>query len=319
MVLLGGSAYGVARVGRGSTSPGFGAADIDDFAISDSLLDNARGGAAVARGAAGSARQRQQQRTSGQQRHHSHHALHEEAHDRRAALEQQQEQHVVAATQQEHAGAAAGHGGSELTQEQLEQQHLLELQHLEQQHALAQQHALTGAAGAAAADPSGSGGQPDDTAVAAHVAAHIAAQQALPQREGPSLYSANLSGGLFLQGRGALLTPSRHRARLQSAPTGRCACLCCRQQQGRADCPCQHASKCSAPPLCPGCSGGHPRAHSVHREPHGQGDAGGERRLALRLHGWVGSAAAWVLELCCLAPGWLGPSLVGPHGQPQPC
>ena len=38
-------------------------------------------------------------------------------------------------------------------------------------------------------------GQHADPGVAAAVAAHIAAQQALPQRNGPSLYSANLSGG----------------------------------------------------------------------------------------------------------------------------
>lgn len=198
-VLLGGSIYGVARVGRGN-SGGMAAAGIDEFALSDALLDNARvgtllGAAAAAKVAAGRGSSMEGSGSRQQQQRHGaahHHHVHEDVHDRRAALEQQhhqqqQEQHVLA--------AAAGGGAvvQEVTQEQLEQQHLAQLQHLEQQHALAAQQALEEQQQQQQQHVGGAE-HGHDPALEEHVAAHIAAQQALPRREGPSLYSANLSG-----------------------------------------------------------------------------------------------------------------------------
>ena len=100
-----------------------------------------------------------QQRLQQQQQHPPVH-VHEDVHDRRAAMEQ-------------HAAAAAALGAdADEEQAALEAQHVAQLKALEQQG--------------------------HDAATAAHVAAHIAQQQAMPQREGPSLYAADLSGGAVI-------------------------------------------------------------------------------------------------------------------------
>ena len=112
--------------------------------------------------------------------------------DRRAAIEQeqhqqqQQQQHELLHPE-EHPDEALG-GTEEQQQERLEQEHLQGLQHLEHQQHPGQQRSEP-------QQQQQQQGQHADPGVAAAVAAHIAAQQALPQRNGPSLYSANLSGG----------------------------------------------------------------------------------------------------------------------------
>lgn len=191
-VLLAGSIYGVARVARGSGGSSGGAASIDILALNDALMDNARvGGARGGAAAAARAQQQQQQHSSGQQH------LHEDVHDRRAALEQHHLQQAAAAgeadgLEQQQAQQQGADSGAGLTQEQLEFQHLQELQLLEQQHALAAQRAADeqqqGQEGGVLA-----AAQLQEAGTQEHVAAHIAAQQALPRREGPTLYSANLS------------------------------------------------------------------------------------------------------------------------------
>jgi glutathione peroxidase len=103
--------------------------------------------------------------------------VHEDAPDRRAALEQRAAKAAAlgAAALGLHDSTGGGGGGIEggavldadAEQAELEAEHLARLQALEDQG--------------------------HDPHTAAHVAAHIAEQQALPQREGPSLYTANLS------------------------------------------------------------------------------------------------------------------------------
>ena len=221
--MLAGSIYGVMRVGR----PGL-ATGPDDFGLADgAFYDGAAVGAGVG---AGALRHKQQHRQ--QQRHHLHggsdvhdvHSseagalhLHDDVHDRRAAMEErhaataasaaltkaaaeatlaqqagQQQRQDAQEQQQQPAvhhsadveawdaiGAAdTGPDASQVQQAQLEAQHLAELHHLEAQ--------LGGPGSLAQLHP--------DPDVAAAVAAHIAEQQAMPRREGPSLYSANLSG-----------------------------------------------------------------------------------------------------------------------------
>ncbi|KAI7839624.1 hypothetical protein COHA_006624 [Chlorella ohadii] len=155
--LLGGSLYGVARLGRvGLLGTGSSRGSGDGFPL-------------------GTSTGQQQQQL--QQHQHPPVHVHEDAPDRRAALEQ----HAAEAAALGAAAAGGGlHGGggggidapvldagADSEQAELEAEHLARLQALE-----AQGH---------------------DPHTAAHVAAHIAEQQSLPQREGPSLYASNLS------------------------------------------------------------------------------------------------------------------------------
>lgn len=204
--LVGGSVYGAARVGRSGGGGGaVAAAGLDEFALSDSLLDNARvGGAALIEGGAlgggsgvgglhgGLLRQQQQGRGQRARAQAEQHHLHDDVLDRRAALEQQHEAATAAGAGTE------GLSAEEAEQQRLEAQHLAELRYLEAQHALAAQHAHGQQQEQRSEEQrkqAGAHGE-HEPALTEHIAAHIAAQQALPRREGPSLYSANLSGEL---------------------------------------------------------------------------------------------------------------------------
>ncbi len=212
--LLGGSLYGVARLGRvGLLGTGSSRGSGDGFPLGTSTG------------------QQQQQ----QQHQHPPVHVHEDAPDRRAALEQ----HAAEAAALGAAAAGGGlHGGggggidapvldagADSEQAELEAEHLARLQALE-----AQGH---------------------DPHTAAHVAAHIAEQQSLPQREGPSLYASNLSGALWAPSVLCMLSVcaccsccGRGRLDVQLRPDGcRSACFsdtlrrCCHGRTGHSACP----------------------------------------------------------------------------------
>lgn len=192
-VMLGASIYGVARLGRASGLAAGGGPE--DFPLGSSLDGSRQGQQQQSGAAAGGA-------AAGATRHQHPPHVHEDVADRRAALGQQ---HAVAVEAAAAAVAAAGAEGGGILQagsgdgilrdDAVAEQAALELEHLAELQRLEEERRGDPAAAAVAAAGAGEegGALPQDPAVAAHVAAHIAAQQALPRRDGPSLYAANLS------------------------------------------------------------------------------------------------------------------------------
>ena len=164
-MLLCACVFGVARLGRHGSGVAGGH---DDFPLGAALLDGSRVGQQHFEGAAAAGAQQQQQ--------HAPH-VHADAHDGRQAME---------------GGAAAAAAAEAAAQAELEREHVARLQ----AQAAEQQAAEQQAGQQQGHDPDDGLLHHRDPEVAAHVAAHIAEVQAQPQRQGPSVYAANLSGAL---------------------------------------------------------------------------------------------------------------------------